>query len=63
MKVVVIIDRSHGNAVTGEAWQETAIFDDSETLGDVLKHFGYLGSTSSRIQITVPHERQDSNHD
>lgn len=37
MKVCAMVDRSAGNESVGEMWTETAEFDESATLTDVLK--------------------------
>jgi len=37
VKVIAIKDMSAGNAETGEAWQETKIFEDSVTLLEVMR--------------------------
>lgn len=59
-KVVVIRDMSAGNAETGEAWQETKIFDKGEPILEILewafpdaKHDGY---SRRRVTITIPKE-------
>lgn len=48
MKVVAMLERSAGNAETGTAWVETAIFDDQSPLRDVLNW------ASRRLQIGEP---------
>jgi len=35
MKYVVMLDRSAGNEVTGEAWTETKVFPETATLAEV----------------------------
>ena len=37
MKICAMVDRSAGNESVGEMWTETAVFDESATLADVLK--------------------------
>jgi hypothetical protein len=37
MTVVIIKDMSEGNETVGEMWKETKIFEDTDTLADVLK--------------------------
>lgn len=37
MKVCAMVDRSAGNESVGEMWTETAEFDESATLADVLR--------------------------
>ena len=36
MKVCAIVDRSAGNETVGDMWTETASFEDTATLADVL---------------------------
>ena len=64
MTVVAIRDMSTGNAVTGESWQETKVFKDTDTLRDVL-NWGMMNPgfsppherhSQKRITITRPHE-------
>jgi len=58
---VVIRDMSAGNEETGEAWQETKIFDENATLKEVMDwaNEGYDGTqhdySRKRITITKPH--------
>ncbi len=62
---VIIRDMSEGNAETGEAWQETKIFDAQATLDEVMewamdmKSYPQKGTyalfSDRRIQITLPH--------
>ena len=65
-KYVVIRDMSAGNAETGDAWQETKIFDSSATLREVMlwavgmwssiRDEPYLPKSSNkRVTITIPH--------
>ena len=49
-KVVVIKDMSAGNETVGEMWQETKIFNGSDTLNDVIR----WGGTKKKITITLP---------
>lgn len=37
MKICAMVDRSTGNESVGEMWTETAVFDESAMLLDVLK--------------------------
>jgi len=63
---VIIRDMSAGNAETGEAWQETKIFDENATLKEVMKwaNEGYNGVENDysrkRITITKPHTEDKS---
>ena len=62
---VIIRDMSAGNSETGEAWQETKIFNSQATLHEVM--LWAMGATpqelarqwrsSKRIQITMPEEK------
>jgi len=54
---VVIRDMSAGNAETGEAWQETKIFDEDTTLREVMEWAmpRYNTYSTKRITITKPH--------
>ena len=64
---VVIRDMSAGNAETGEAWQETKIFDGDATLDEVMlwanpqayyqgeRHIRLPEFSTKRITITKPH--------
>lgn len=36
MKIVAMLEKADGNAETGTAWTETAIFDSTQQLADVL---------------------------
>lgn len=36
MKVVAMLERGEGNAQTGTAWTETAVFDEDQKIRDVL---------------------------
>ena len=68
MKVVAILDKSAGNETTGEAWQETALFDDTATIADVLnwavrRHNSIMNADEigrsrfrGRLQITIAQE-------
>ena len=61
---VIIKDMSAGNAETGEAWQETKMFEGTATLDEVMKWA--MGSdyqcdfknaySRKRITITKPHQ-------
>ncbi len=57
--VIAILDRSAGNAETGEAWQETAIFPVTAQIEDVLRWaIRRTGSYQydnfhSRLQLTI----------
>jgi hypothetical protein len=37
MKICAMVDRSAGNESVGEMWTETAVFDESATIADVLR--------------------------
>ncbi|GEM_PF-2753867 len=50
---VVIRDMSAGNAETGEAWQETKIFDEDTTLKEVMEWAMPEYDTYSRKRITI----------
>lgn len=62
--IVVIRDMSAGNAETGDAWQETKIFEETATLGEVMKwatldikmSTGEFEHSHKRITITRSHE-------
>lgn len=62
IKVVVTKDMSAGNAETGEAWQETMIFDEDEPISNILKWaFPDLkcdGYSRKRVTITVPYNQR-----
>lgn len=74
---VVIRDMSAGNAETGDAWQETKVFDGSATLDEVMvwaigeystaTHRNHIAPYSrKRITITKPHsdvEKEKSDAD
>jgi len=55
------------NAETGDAWQETKIFDENATLKEVMRwaNVGYDGEendySKKRITITKPHTEDKSN--
>ena len=51
MKVIAIKDMSCGNAETGDAWQETRIFNSSDKLLDVMI---WVGERAKRITLTIP---------
>ena len=51
MKIVAIKDMSAGNESVGEMWQETKIFDCTETLFDVMK---WVGTHKKRVTLNVP---------
>jgi hypothetical protein len=59
-KVVVIKDMSAGNDVTGEAWQETKIFDKMEPIKNILlwafPEMEFEGKSRKRVTITIPEE-------
>jgi len=56
---VIIIDKSAGNEVVGEMWQETKIFNGDATLDEVMDWaLGmYDEYSSKKITITKPHKR------
>lgn len=56
---VVIRDMSAGNEVTGEAWQETALFPGDTTLDEVMEwalasDMHSLGYSRKKVTITKP---------
>lgn len=53
MKIIAIKHCSVGNESVGEMWKETQIFDEKATVLDVMK---WVGSTKSRVEITIPAE-------
>ncbi len=60
MKIVATVDRSAGNETVGEMWRETAIFDDSATLYQVLawahkaaNGFGDIDTFRSNLVLTI----------
>lgn len=59
MKIVAIKDCSDGNDSIGEMWKETAIFEDTDPVGEILKwayKVGYERSwpTKYNLTITIP---------
>lgn len=61
MKVVAILDRSAGNDTVGEMWQETAVFDESDSLLSVLEWASTKthlkpGELRSRLTLTIAQE-------
>jgi len=62
MIIVVIKERSAGNAETGSAWLETALFDDSAPLSTVLEWAGQQESSGptkyGRLMLSVPERQQ-----
>ena len=56
--VIAIKDMSAGNSETGEAWQETKIFNSDEPIENILKwaFCKYDGYSRKRVTITVPKE-------
>jgi hypothetical protein len=59
MTVVIIKDMSEGNESVGEIWKETKIFEDTDTLADVLKwacgsDLSQVKHTRKNIVLTVP---------
>jgi len=56
--VIAIKDMSAGNSETGEAWQETKIFQSDEPIENILKWAmdSYDTHSRKRITITVPKE-------
>jgi hypothetical protein len=59
-KVIAIKDMSVGNAETGEAWQETKIFDKGEPILEIIKwafpDVEQDGYSRKRVTITIPKE-------
>lgn len=58
-RYVVIRDMSAGNGETGEAWQETKIYNGEATLDEVMNWANdeqYIQYSRKRITITKPHE-------
>lgn len=67
MKIVVIKDMSAGNAETGEAWQETKIFDSGDSIQDILDwaigdDLSKVHYSRKRIQLTVPDIYENRNN-
>ena len=62
MKVVAIRDMSAGNETTGEAWQETKIFDSETPVKEIIRWAASYGvgegqvwpKLTKRLTITVP---------
>jgi hypothetical protein len=63
MQVVAIRDMSAGNETTGEAWQETKIFDGEIPVKEIIRWAASYGpgdgqvwpKLTKRLTITVPH--------
>lgn len=66
IQFVVIRDMSVGNVATGDAWQETKVFESSSTLHEVMMWaVGWCGEysnkstlpdhSSKRVTITIAH--------
>ena len=51
MKVCAMIDRSAGNESVGDMWTETAVFEDTATLKDVIKWAGMIYDSIPRDEI------------
>lgn len=56
MKIVAITEHSNGNATVGDMWKETKVFDENDTLGDVME---WVGSRTTNVTITVPENDAD----
>lgn len=53
MKVCAMIDRSAGNESVGEMWTETAEFDESATLEQVIKWAGESKGFSFQLNVRL----------
>lgn len=53
MKICAMVDRSAGNESVGEMWTETAVFDESATLADVLKWAKATDSAWPNYRVNV----------
>lgn len=55
MKIVILQECSAGNESVGNEWVETGIFEDTQTLAEVLEWRKQLGrGEQGRLMITVP---------
>ena len=57
MRYVVIIERSAGNETVGEMWHETATFDETATLAEVVK---WAKGRCSLTQVIITEDRSPS---
>lgn len=55
MKIIAIKDMSAGNSETGDAWQETKVFYETDTLLDVMKWVGI----KKRVVLSIPENETD----
>lgn len=51
MKIIAIKEMATGNESVGEMWKETKIFEDTVTLGEVMK---WLNSHSKNLILSIP---------
>ena len=58
MKIVIVQECSAGNAEVGDMWLETGIFEDTQTIKEVLEWKNKMPSTNGRTIITVPKEEK-----
>lgn len=50
MIIIAIKDMSAGNETVGEAWQETKMFNSTDTIEDVMRWVGH----KKRVQLSIP---------
>jgi len=55
-RVVAIKNMSAGNDSVGEMWQETRIFDRTETIGTVME---WVGTRKKKVILTIPDNGND----
>jgi len=65
MKIVVIKDMSAGNESVGEMWKETAIFDDSQPISDIINWVNPESiksgcSLRKNVVITIPNQEEEN---
>lgn len=53
MKIIAIKDMSAGNESVGEMWQETKIFNDTDTLFEVMK---WVGTHKRKVTLNIPYD-------
>jgi hypothetical protein len=53
MKIIAIKDMSAGNESVGEMWQETKIFNDTDSLFEVMK---WVGTHKKKVTLTIAHD-------
>lgn len=53
MKIIAIKKMSAGNESVGEMWDETAIFDESATVGEVLRWANFGGCNSTGFKNAI----------